>query len=212
MKHLKPVLSFILAFCLSSWTFAESTPAPREQFASALSGLRLTSAYTNAYNLYNMDRYSRNSYGGAVGFEYTLLPEISKKFDLGFYSRAAFQDFVPCNIQLAKLYSYSFSSGMFAQWNLENELSFFISAGGGFLISDIDFVSAEKGKINDIYYDFMLETDLSFRKEILRTGKISLLGSAGCHVAFYNEKTEHFMNMGPSYGIIIDFNPFGSKK
>lgn len=203
---------FIIAFSLFSVSITFSSDSHKtEQINSVLSELRITSCYTNGFNLYNMDKYSKNSIGAALGFEFTILPEIASNFDLGFYGRAAFQNFIPYSIQLLKLYSYSFSGGFYGQWNLPSDISLLLSAGAGFLISDLDFLSAEKGNINDIYYDFMIEADFSVRKAIIKTKKINLLGSAGCHTAFYNEKTENFMNIGPAFGLTIDFKPINSK-
>lgn len=204
--------SFVI-FLISVISFSvfAADSSTKDQLTSALSGFRLTSAYTNAFNLYNMDIYSENTIGGALGFEYTLLPELGKNLDAGFYGRTAFQNFVPDNVQLKKLNSYTFSGGLFAQWNFFQDFSILVSGGMGFLISDVDFVSAENGKINDIYYDFSIESDFSLRKTILKTKKVNLIGSAGCHWAFYNEKSESFMSIGPDFGIILDFKPFGTK-
>lgn len=201
----------LLLFGVISFSGFAAGSSSKDQLASALSGLRLTSAYTNAFNLYNMDIYSKNTYGAALGFEYTLLPELGKNSDVGFYGRTAFQNFVPDNVQLKKLYSYTFSGGLFAQWNFPKDFNLMFSGGMGFLISDVDFVSAEKGMVNDIYYDFSIESDLSLRKIILKTKNVNLMGSAGCHWAFFNEKSESFMNIGPEFGLILDFMPFGTK-
>lgn len=204
--------SFVfLLFGVISFSGFAAGSSSKDQVASALSGLRVTSAYRNAFNLYNMDKYSENTFGGTLGYEYTLLPEIGKNFDLGFYGRTAIQNFVPCNVQLKKLYSYTFSGGLFAQWNFPKDFNLMFSGGMGFLISDVDFISAEKGKVCDIYYDFSIESDLSLRKIILKTKNVNLLGSAGCHWAFFNEKSEIFMNIGPEFGLILDFMPFGTK-
>lgn len=205
-KKVLAIFIFLFAFELSA------EKSKNEMLSMVLSGLRITSSYTNAFNLHDMEKYSENSYGGNIGLEYTLLPELVKNVDLGFYGRAAFLNFVPCNVQLVRLYSYSFSSGFFGQLNLPCEFSLQMSFGAGFLISDIDFVSAEKGKINDIYYDFMIESDFNIRKELLKTKLVSFLGTAGCHYAFYNEKSESFMSIGPVFGLIVDFKPFGSRK
>lgn len=205
-KKVLSLLIFFFAFELSA------EKSKNEMFSMVLSGLRITTSYINTFNLNDMERYSKNSYGGNIGFEYTLFPQMVKNVDLGFYGRAAFLNFVPYNVQLVRLYSYSFSSGLFGQFYLPYDFSLQMSFGAGFLISDIDFVSAEKGKINDIYYDFMIESDFNIRKAILKTKIVNLLGTAGCHYAFYNEKSESFMSIGPVFGLIVDFKPFCSKK
>lgn len=210
MKTLKKILS-ITFFISAAMCFAEES-FKKDMLNDALSKLRITSTYTNAFNLYNMDAYSEITFGGSTGFEYTLLPELWKNTDIGFYGRAAFQDFVPYNIQLKSLYAYSFSGGFFAQWNFPQDLVLNFSAGAGFLISEIDFISAEEGLVNDVYYDFMLESDVSIRKVLLKTGKADLLGIAGCHAAFYNEKSESFMNIGPCFGLTVDFRPSAAGK
>lgn len=198
--------TFILTFS----SFAAETSG-KEKALNALSGLRLTTSYTNAFNLNNMDIYSKNTYGGTLGFEYTLLPELFRNFDLGFYGRAAIQNFVPINNQLIELRGYSFSGGILAQYQLPLDFSLFLSGGMGFLICDLDFISAEKGTINDIYYDYMIETNFQVRKTILKTKIINLLGNAGLHIAYYNEKTEDFSNIGPTFGLCLDFKPLNSR-
>ena len=64
--------SFVfLLFGVISFSGFAAGSSSKDQVASALSGLRVTSAYRNAFNLYNMDKYSENTFGGPLGYEYT---------------------------------------------------------------------------------------------------------------------------------------------
>ena len=74
-----------------------------------------------------------------------------------------------------------------------------------FLISDIYFVSGQKGTIEDIYYDFMIESDLQIRKLFLSFNKANILLTSGCHFAFYNEKSNSFCTIGPTFGLMLNF-------
>lgn len=214
VKKILWVLTFLsaAAFCSAAEKTSENTYDQSAMLKAAASGLKITSSYTNAFSIYNMDKYSKNAVGATLGFEYSLLPEFAPNLDLGFYGRASFQDFIPSNLQLIQLLSYGFSGGLFCQWNLNQDISMLLSAGGGFLISQLDFISMEKGSINDVYYDFMLEADFSLRAPFYKGKSVNLLFAPGCHFAFYNEKTESFCSLGPVFGFICDFKPCRNSK
>lgn len=203
MKKINKILLCYLLITISFFSYAETSRT--ERLSETLSGFKLAASYTNAFPLYNMDDFSKCSTGGSAGFEFALFPMFSENLDLGFYGRAAFQNFIPYSLQLEKLYSYSFGGGIFAEWFLPQDISLAASAGAGFLISEVEFVSAEKDSIDDVYYDFMLEGDLSVRKNFIKFPRANVLLSAGCHFAFYNEKSESFCTLGPSFGVLLNF-------
>ena len=94
---------------------------------------------------------------------------------------------------------------MYDQFLLPQNISISYSLGAGFLISDIYFVSGQKGTIEDIYYDFMIESDLQIRKLFLSFNKANILLTSGCHFAFYNEKSNSFCTIGPTFGLMLNF-------
>lgn len=205
----KILLSFaILLSCSVSFLSAKSQSGI---LSSALSGLRISSGYTNAFSLYNMDTYSKIAPGAFLGYEYTLLPDLSRGLDAGFYGKTSYQYFVPYNLQLNRLESFTFSGGLFFQFNLKNDISIVVSTGAGFMIDIIDFTSAEGKQINDVYYDFALEGDFYIRKKIDGNKNCLLLMGPGCHFSFYNEKTKNYCSLGPGFSLCIDFKPAGHK-
>lgn len=201
IKILTLFLCFFSELCFSNESIINN------RLYDTLSDFKIKASYTNSFNLFDINEYSQNTYGANLEIEHTILSEFLTNTDLGLYAKASFQNFVPDNIQLIKLTGYGFSGGIFTQWNIRNDISFNSSLGTGFLISDINFISAEKGKINDIYYDFLLEGNFSARKTILKTKYFNLDGNTDFHIAFYNEKSNSFINMGPAFGLIINFKP-----
>lgn len=209
MKKKISILTLILFLITSSSIF--STTKNSELLSATLSGLRLSAGYTNVFSLYNMDIYSKVAAGGFLDFEYTLLPELASGLDIGFYGKTSYQNFIPYNLQLNKLESYTFSGGLFCQKILVNDIYIFLSAGAGFMINQLDFTNAEGSEIQDVYYDFALESDFYIRKKIVGNKTINLLAGPGCHFAFYIEKSKDFCTLGPEFSLSIDFKPVKSK-
>ncbi len=189
----------------------EKTSGRAELLSAALSGFRISSGYTNAFSLYNMDMYSKIAAGGFLGLEYTLLPDLFADFDAGFYSKTSYQYFVPYNMQLNRLDGVTLSGGLFCVKNFSEDISVFFSVGIGFMISMIDFTSAEGTALNDVYYDFALESDFYIRKKIIGTNVFQLLMGPGCHFSFYNEKSKSFCSFGPGFSLSVDFSPARTK-
>ena len=207
-KLLKTIILFFLISSSSFFCFAQNSNKTRsEKLQNSLFAIKLNASYTNEFPLYNMNQFSKSAIGVTIGYDFSLLPDFSKNLDVGFYGRVAFHNFIPYSFQLEKLYSYCFSDGIFMEYYLPQDFSIYFSLGGGFLISDISFVSAQQGSINDIYYDFALESDLCLRKGVLNLKKSALGFFTGCHFAFYNEKTEFFCTVGPSFGLLLNFTP-----
>lgn len=209
---IKTICFLILFVCVATTLFSQEKSSDKsELLGSALSAIRLSAAYTNAIPLYNMDEYSKIATGGFIGLEHTLLPELFTAFDVGLYGKISYQSFVPYNLQLNSLDTFTFATGLFCQKNLANDFAVFFSLGAGFMISMLDFTSAEGKVIEDVYYDFALESDLFLRKKILSTNTFFLLMGSGCHFAFYNEKSQNFCSLGPAFSLSIDFNPVKTK-
>lgn len=205
-KIAKVFITIIITFICSNLCFANDEQNNINQnISSALSRLKLGTSYINGFSLYNMNEFSKYNYGASVSFECDIFQAIPNKINLGFYGRSSFQDFVPNNLQLEKLYSYSFSNGLYSEFLLPQNISISYSLGAGFLISDICFVSGEKGTIEDIYYDFMIESDLQIRKTFISLKKANILLTSGCHFAFYNEKSTSFCTIGPTFGLMFNF-------
>ena len=209
MKNRKTAITLILLIVSSFSIFAKSQK--QELLSTTLSGLKLSAGYTNAFSLYNMDIYSKVAAGGFLDFEYTLLPELAGGLDIGFYGKASYQNFIPYNLQLNRLDSFTFSGGLFGQKNFSNDISIFLSAGAGFMINQLDFTSAEGSDIQDVYYDFALESDFYIRKKIIGNKTINLLAGPGCHFSFYNEKSKNFCTLGPEFSLSLDFKPVKTK-
>lgn len=214
MEKSHPLLKLSLVLCImaisSNFCFAQNQDTQKNdagtgQLLSVLSLFKLAAGYTNSFPLYNMSDFSKCSVGAVAGFEFALLPSFLKNTDLGFYGRTAFQNFIPYSLQLTKLYSYSFGGGLYGETFLPQAFSLAYSVGAGFLISEVNFVSAEKSSIDDVYYDFMLESDVGLRKKIVSLKNANLIFSTGCHFAFYNEKSESFCTLGPTFSILVDF-------
>ncbi len=204
-RKMKKIIKLFLTVCIvsvcSSFCFADT----KTDALNELSRFKINVNYTNGFPLYNMNDFSKSSVGANLGCEFALFQTLLKNTDFGFYGRASFQNFIPYSLQLDKLCSYSFSAGIYGEYFLPQDISIAYSLGAGFLISEIKFLSSEKGIIDDVYYDFMLESDLSVRKVMLDFDKVNVLLCTGCHFAFYHEKTESFLTLGPTVGLKIDF-------
>ena len=208
-KISKLFFTIAITFIFSNLCFATNKQNPstniNQNISAALSRLKLSANYMNGFSLYNMNEFSKYNYGVSVCLECDIFQVLANKIDIGIYGRSSFQNFVPSNLQLEKLHSYSFSNGLYSEFLLPQNISISYSLGAGFLISDIYFVSGQKGTIEDIYYDFMIESDLQIRKLFLSFNKANILLTSGCHFAFYNEKSNSFCTIGPTFGLMLNF-------
>lgn len=217
----KKVFVYFLLLCICSASVFSQTSENKKSdekssgksalVGSALSALRLSSGYTNAYPLYNMNQYSKIAAGGFLALEHTILPGLYTNFDAGLYGKFSYQNYIPYNLQLNSLNACTFASGLFCQKNLPDDFAVFFSLGAGFMISMLDFTSAEGKEIDDVYYDFALEVDLFIRKKVYGNNTFFLLMGPGCHFSFYNEESKNFCSMGPAFSLSIDFKPVKKK-
>jgi len=173
---------------------------------NAVSDLDVSLDFNDNFVLNNFDFYTKNAIGFSSQIEYLILDGLFEKTSLGIFGNFAYQNFIPANQELVNLNSYNFLGGFFCKWQLPQEIELLSQIGAGVSISEIEYVSADSGFIDDVYYDFILASAISVRKPFYKTSVFNILYDAGLTFAFQNEETNNFLTLGVKFGFVFDFS------
>jgi len=218
--HRRVVFILIVVFIFCSKVFCNEikNPAAKNSPKKA-EGLLLNSFSRTAFSLgasFNIPLGDFRNFSfltGGIDFaiEYEFLPQFIPYVTTGALFKAEALNFFTHRPEINSFNEGSFVQGIWFRFYLPKDFIVQSNLFLGLAFIHLDAQSVDNKSIDDIYYDFLLGTSLSVRKEFAKNSICNFLWNVEVPFTCQFEKSNSMKMVGINLSVIADFKPLAKR-